>query len=42
MKVQPVGPGNYNVGQSLSRSAVAFKQPPFLSSNTRFETRVLE
>ncbi|CAD8203703.1 unnamed protein product [Paramecium octaurelia] len=32
-----VGPGDYKIETQLSNSSLALKQPPFLSSNTRFE-----
>lgn len=32
-----IGPGDYKIETSLSKSSLASKYPPFLSSNTRFE-----
>ncbi|CAD8201840.1 unnamed protein product [Paramecium octaurelia] len=36
-----VGPGDYSIETSLSKSSLAQKYPPFLSSNTRFEQKHL-
>ncbi|CAD8091736.1 unnamed protein product [Paramecium primaurelia] len=34
-----IGPGDYNIETSLSKSSLSQKYPPFLSSNTRFEQK---
>lgn len=39
---QQVGPGTYDMQLSLIKPPMQLNYPPFLSSNTRFESKVLE
>lgn len=37
-----MGPGDYRIDTNLIKNNMAMKNIPFLSSNTRFESRALE
>ena len=37
-----MGPGDYRIETNLIKNNTAMKNIPFLSSNTRFESRVLD